>query len=71
MGLITRSEERVGENGEVERRMRPQVIRGRMRTPEPGRVMRHENGARIRDHNNAYRQMDWSYVRGLGWACGE
>jgi hypothetical protein len=62
MGLITRSEERVGENGEVERRMPPQVIRGRMRMPEPGRVMRYENGARIRDHN-VYRQMDWSHAR--------
>jgi hypothetical protein len=62
MGLIQRYEYRTEENGEIQHHMRPQVLRGRVRMPEPGRVMRYENGARIRDHN-VYRQMDWSHAR--------
>jgi hypothetical protein len=61
MGTIQRVEyKRVGlENGEMQEqhRVRPQVLRGRVRMPETGRVMRYENGARIRDPH-LYRQAD-------------
>jgi hypothetical protein len=52
-GLITRVDPRDGV-------MRPQVLRGRTRIAERiGRVVRYENGARIRDHG-VYREPNWA-----------
>jgi hypothetical protein len=65
IGLVQRFEyRRIGlENGEMEtqHRVRLQALIWRIRMPESGRVMRYENGARIRDPN-VYRQADWSHA---------